>query len=72
MGKKYRVISIDNVMSELRLSEVKNRAVVYWTDRLNGAIGYVSALTLAKWIDICDHDNSDNRYEFYIEEETED
>lgn len=66
MSKKYRVISINNVMSELR------NHVVYWIDRLNGGVGYVAALTLAKWLKICDHDNSDNRYEFYIEEETED
>lgn len=66
MRKKYRAISIDNVMSELRSH------VVYWLDRTNQDIGYVAALTLAEWIDICDHDNSDNRYEFYIEEETED
>lgn len=66
MSKKYRVISIDNVMSELRSH------VVYWIDRLSGRTGYVAALTLAKWINICDHDNSDNKYEFYVEEETED
>ena len=71
MGKKYRVISIDNVMSELRMSEVTNRNV-YWSDRRNRDMGCVALLILAKWIEICDHDNSDNRYEFYIEEETED
>lgn len=67
----YRVISIDTVMSELRLSKVTN-CDVFWLDRLNENIGYVAALTLAEWIDICDHNNSDNRYEFYVEEETED
>ena len=71
MGKKYKAISIDNVMSELRKSEVTNRNV-YWADRRNLDMGYVSGLILAKWIEICDHDNSDNRYEFFIEEETED
>ena len=71
MSKKYRVISIDNVMSELRMSEATNRNV-YWADRCNLEMGCVSGLFLAKWIEICAHDNSDNRYEFYIEEETED
>ena len=71
MSKKYRVISIDNVMSELRMSEATNRDV-YWLDRRNRDMGCVALLTMAKWIEICDHDNSDNRYEFYIEEETED
>ena len=68
---KYRAISIDNVMSELRISEATNRDV-YWLDRHNRDIGCVALLTMAKWIGICDHDNSDNRYEFYVEEETED
>ena len=66
MSKKYRVISIDNVMSELR-----NNAV-WCLDRTEQDIELVPAMSLAEWIDICDHDNSDNRYEFYIEEETED
>ena len=66
MSKKYRVISIDNVMSELR-----NNAV-WCLDRTEQDIELVQAMSLAEWIDICDHGNSDNRYEFYIEEETED
>ena len=66
MSKKYRVISIDNVMSELRTE------VICWVDRLTKDMGYAEALTLAEWLDICYHDNSDNRYEFYVEEETED
>lgn len=66
MGKKYRVISIDNVMSELRNN------TVWRLDRTEQDIELVQAMSLAEWIDICDHDNSDNRYEFYIEEETED
>lgn len=66
MSKKYKAISIDNVMSELR-----NNAV-WCLDRTEQDIELVQAMSLAEWIDICDHDNSDNRYEFYIEEETED
>lgn len=65
MSKKYRVISIDNVMSELR-----NNAV-WCLDRTEQDIELFQAMSLAEWIDICDHDNSDNRYEFYVEEETE-
>lgn len=65
MRKKYRVISIDNVMSELR------NHVVYWLDRTNQDMGYAEALTLSEWLEICDHDNSDNRFEFYVEEEKE-
>lgn len=63
---KYRVISIDIVMSKLRNS------VVWILDRYEQDFFPVAALSLAEWIDICDHDNSDNRFEFYIEEETED
>lgn len=63
---KYRVISIDNVMSELR------NHIVYCLDRTEQDIELVPAMSLAEWIDICDHDNSDNRFEFYVEEETED
>lgn len=66
MSKKYKAISIDNVMSELRNN------TVWCLDRTEQDIELVQAMSLAEWIDICDHDNSDNRYEFYIEEETED
>lgn len=63
---KYRVISIDNVMSELRNN------TVWCLDRTKQDIELVQEMSLAEWIDICDHDNRDNRYEFFIEEETED
>lgn len=66
MSKKYRVIHIDNVMSELRNN------TVWGLDRTEQDIELVQAMSLAEWIDICDHDNRDNRYEFYVEEETED
>lgn len=50
---------------------IANDKRVNCIDRKLGTVQLVNAMTLEQYMSIANHDNSDNRYEFYVVEETE-
>ena len=51
---------------------ITNGMRVHCIDRLTKTVMSVNEMSVQQYMSIANHDNSDNRYEFYIEEETED
>ena len=50
---------------------ITNNKCVNCIDRLTETVQLVNAMTVQQYISITNHDNSDNRYEFYVAESEE-
>lgn len=55
---------------EIEEAITKNKRV-NCIDRKMGTVQLVNAMTVQQYLSITNHDNSDNRFEFYVVEETE-
>ena len=50
------------------LDELKKYQAVFVVDKQSAEVKLINAMDVARFITIINHDNSDNRYEFYKEE----
>ena len=50
---------------------IENDKRVNCIDRKMETVQFVNAMTVQQYVSIMKHDNSDNRYEFYVVEESE-
>ena len=50
---------------------IANNKRVNCVDRRMETVQLVNTMTIQQYLSITNHDNSDNRYEFYVVEETE-
>ena len=53
------------------LDKIKENKTVKCIDKIRGVIKTANNLEMQDFVEILNHDNSDNRYEFYVVEETE-
>ena len=65
------MINYRNILRFEIEEEVKKGNIVYCIDKKNQTVEPINGMCAEGYIKMLNHDNSDNRYEFYVVEESE-